>query len=148
MKIVTSDTCFYSSRICYPMSSLTELSSSADPAVLWMSQALLCLAARREVSPGWRAPSEPSAPYDSPLDMGRAFRPRPRERPDLCPCCQVELSQMPCSRSPEPHRSPSPSVVPPSSLALALPQDPCPRPHSRADLCCGEGLAAAMAATL
>lgn len=141
-KIVTSDTCFYSSRICYPMSSLTELSSSADPAVLWMSQALLCLAARREVSPGWRAPSEPSAPYESPLDPGRAFH---RERPGLFPCCQVELSWMPYSRSPEPRRPPSSSVVPPSSLALALPQDPCPRPHNRADLCCGEGLAAAVA---
>lgn len=131
MEIVIWDTCF--------------IRPESDPVRSWQDwaqqtqlcargQAFLHLAVRRGKPKG--APSEPSTHVLSTRPVQRLltallWAPRPS------PYHQVELSQTPCSQRPEPRCPPSPNVVLPLSLALA-PQDPCPRLHSRADLCCGK----------
>lgn len=96
------------------------LSSAADPAVCWRAGFAV---------PGSQEGVRLKGPHQSqvPMCLPQAF----------APYHQVKLSQMPCSRRPEPRCPPSPNIVLPSSLALA-PQDPCPRLHSRAEVCCGK----------
>lgn len=131
MEMVTWDTCF----ICPESDPVSSCWDWAHQQTQPCAGGRLCYAWQSGGLKPKGAPSEPSAHVTLP-GLGGAPHCAFVSTQAFAPYHQVEPSQMPCSRRPEPRCPPLPSVVLPSSLTLA-PQDPCPRLHSRADLCCG-----------